>query len=149
MSIIFFGTFSIPSSHLFRYILFFLTYPSLIKSICFLPDGTPNRDVPCTTNSSVDYCCGEDSICLPNKVCLIHTGTFSRGSCTDQTWQSSSCPSFCLSGSSFLEVLLTFRLMTLRKSSPIRRWLYGRVLATVIRNLVLCKRSRSYLLQSS
>lgn len=139
MSIIFFSTFSIPSFAIFQYLLFFLTHSFLTKASCYFPDGTPTEDIPCTTNSSVgvDYCCGKGAICLANKICLTNTGVFARGTCTDKTWQSSICPRFCLSGSSFLEVFLTFGLMTLRKSSPTRRVPYCRVLAAVFRNLVL------------
>lgn len=140
MSCVFCGTFSIPSFAIFQYVLFFLTHSFLIKATCYFPDGTPTEDIPCTTNSSVkaDYCCGKDSICFENKICLNNIGTLARGSCTDKSWNSPACPFFCVSGKSSLEVLHTFRLMTLRKHRPFKRWRPDdRVPAAVFRNLVL------------
>lgn len=116
MSFNFLGPFSSLSFHVFRYVLLFLTHSTLIKSTCYFPDGTPSEDIPCYTNSSVDYCCGKDSLCFENKVCLNNIGTFARGSCTDKAWNSPTCPVFCISGNSCIQLILIFSLMMLPKS---------------------------------
>lgn len=39
-------------------------------------------------------------MCLSNNLCLNQDGAelISRGSCTDETWQSSECGQYCLDG---------------------------------------------------
>lgn len=103
MTFVLFSSFPNPSFLVlsFRYVLFFLARSTFVKSTCYFPNGTPSEDIPCTTNSSVDYCCGKNSMCFTNKVCLNFVGTLDRGSCTDKTWNSSACPFFCLSGNCF------------------------------------------------
>ncbi|KAI0098087.1 hypothetical protein GGR51DRAFT_539178 [Nemania sp. FL0031] len=65
---------------------------------CYYPRGNPsNTDIPCGDGVNHSHCCGFQSICLSNKLCLRTTGAFelSRASCTDSTWQSDNCPSHC------------------------------------------------------
>ena len=55
------------------------------------------NDVPCYVDESKDsHCCGDIAGCNTNRVCsdLVH-GDLGRGSCTDPTWKSPECPSFC------------------------------------------------------
>lgn len=132
------GTFPSLSSHVFRYVLLFVTYATLTQSTCYFPDGTPSEDIPCHSNSSVDYCCGKNSICFENQVCLNNVGTFGRGSCTDKSWNSSTCPFFCVSGNSCIELILIFRLMMLPKPRPTKQWRPDDSMpAALFRNLVL------------
>ncbi|KAL6856319.1 hypothetical protein J3F83DRAFT_448417 [Trichoderma novae-zelandiae] len=74
------------------------------NALCFYPDGTPAPgDVPCTDSTTNSVCCGTGYACLSNGICqatgdeLAKPGAseFVRGSCTDKTFRSSSCPSFC------------------------------------------------------
>ena len=46
-------------------------------------------------------------MCLSNNLCLNQGGAelISRGSCTDETWQSSECGQYCLDGNYVLAVL--------------------------------------------
>ncbi|RWA09606.1 hypothetical protein EKO27_g5498 [Xylaria grammica] len=65
---------------------------------CYYPQGNPSdSDIPCGDSTSHSHCCGFESICLSNKLCLHSTGSFelSRASCTDRSWQSPNCPSHC------------------------------------------------------
>ncbi|KAL7812178.1 hypothetical protein V8C44DRAFT_349586 [Trichoderma aethiopicum] len=73
-------------------------------ALCFYPDGTPAPgDVPCTDSTANSVCCGTGYACLSNGICqatgdeLKKPGAteFVRGSCTDKTFRSSACPSFC------------------------------------------------------
>lgn len=64
---------------------------------CFYPNGSPaNGDILCQ-DGNVSSCCGPNSICLTNGLCLSveQPFTLSRGSCTDSTWQSPQCPNVC------------------------------------------------------
>ncbi|PTB63350.1 hypothetical protein BBK36DRAFT_22627 [Trichoderma citrinoviride] len=74
------------------------------NALCYYPDGTPAPgDVPCTDSTANSVCCGTGYACLSNGICqatgdeLKKPGAteFVRGSCTDKTFRSSSCPSFC------------------------------------------------------
>lgn len=80
-----------------------------VAATCFYPNGDANGDTPCYVSKKESNCCGTGYACLSNKVCrLAHedsTGasmpySYGRGSCTDRTWTSPSCPLFCLIGSS-------------------------------------------------
>ncbi|TFB00012.1 hypothetical protein CCMA1212_008256 [Trichoderma ghanense] len=81
-----------------------LLLSSQATSLCYYPDGTPAPgDVPCTDSTANSVCCGTGYACLSNGICqatgdeLKKPGAteFVRGSCTDKTYRSSSCPSFC------------------------------------------------------
>jgi hypothetical protein len=80
---------------------------------CYWPDGTPALpDVPCTAGSGDTFCCWSGHTCLSNKLCLDpailpgNPGRYKRGTCTDSTWESSECPSFCTSGRMCTSLLL-------------------------------------------
>ena len=88
----------------YRIILFIALYMSLATALCYFPDGTiVERDTPCgsTGNST---CCGQGFACLSNNFCAVteyvnagpEQSTYVRGSCTDESWSSDSCPSYCL-----------------------------------------------------
>lgn len=67
---------------------------------CYFPDGSQSsRDTPCRTPSpgQASACCAYFDICLDNSLCLAQSGNevVSRGTCTDQSWQSSDCPRYC------------------------------------------------------
>lgn len=72
---------------------------------CYYPSGrmSPN-DTPCRDDTTHSTCCGQGYICLSNGMCqateteLAKEGAseYVRGSCTDKSWRSSSCPLFCI-----------------------------------------------------
>lgn len=66
-------------------------------SHCFYPNGDlMTSDTPCLPEEEVSPCCGEETTCLANGLCLkTLTGVLFRGTCTDHTWESSNCPQFC------------------------------------------------------
>ncbi|CAI6091816.1 unnamed protein product [Clonostachys chloroleuca] len=80
-------------------------FPSKPTAACYYPSGklAPN-DTPCRDDTSNSVCCGQSYACLSNGICqatgfqLLKPGAteFVRGGCTDKTWRSSSCPSFCV-----------------------------------------------------
>ncbi|CAG9982936.1 unnamed protein product [Clonostachys byssicola] len=80
-------------------------FPSNSSAACYYPSGklAPN-DTPCRDDTSDSVCCGQGYACLSNGICqatgaeLLKPGAteFVRGGCTDKTWRSSSCPSFCV-----------------------------------------------------
>ena len=67
---------------------------------CYYPNGDlVLADSPCDPDAEHSACCGAPPFgvaCLSNKLCRTQPGDFSRGSCTDPTWQSPECPSFCM-----------------------------------------------------
>jgi hypothetical protein len=76
---------------------------------CYYPDGSSAAsDTPCFSTSGASVCCGDGFACLANGICQVTSFAFIsnpdlnkqinyyRGSCTDQTWSSSSCPQFCI-----------------------------------------------------
>lgn len=63
---------------------------------CWFPDGSAaTGDTVCDSNINPSACCGSDSLCLANGLCLKY-GVIGRGTCTDSTWQSPLCPQYCL-----------------------------------------------------
>lgn len=69
---------------------------------CFYPDGTISPDTPCSTDSGHSACCGASSFCMDNGLCF-GGGILSRGSCTDENWESDSCASYCKKGETELQ----------------------------------------------
>lgn len=71
---------------------------------CYFPDGSVAvKDTPCNsyaTSYTESACCGYLEVCLDNHLCLAQSGAevISRGSCTDETWQSAECCQYCADG---------------------------------------------------
>lgn len=66
-------------------------------SQCYYPNGDEaSGDTPCYTDGRITHCCGGNSICLTNQLCLSLEQPYglSRGSCTDQSF-GPLCPSYC------------------------------------------------------
>lgn len=72
----------------------------IIHAKCYFPNGeTSYADVACDSSATDSFCCFSNQACLSNKLCYdIGNRTYARGTCTDQTWQSSACPNFCNDG---------------------------------------------------
>ena len=120
-------------------IFFFVFSPfTLIRSQskpCFYPNGKrADKDFACPqTSSDSDQhtaCCGNEGFtCSSNRVCHSTTDeSYARGSCTDISWQSSSCPHFCkLSKSAFWNVPILWDGLILHFTCKIRqcrKWLW-------------------------
>ena len=89
--------------------LIFLAFARLAHcQSCYYPDGSiAVNDTPCSSATGT-VCCGPGFACLENRVCQVTTEAqeadpdlnknilYIRGSCSDQTWASPDCPSFCL-----------------------------------------------------
>ncbi|KAL2127077.1 hypothetical protein VTI74DRAFT_11373 [Chaetomium olivicolor] len=67
---------------------------------CYFPNGDVSlSDRPCDSEAENSICCGAPPFggyCLSNKVCKSLAGLYSRGSCTDPTWQAPECQTFCI-----------------------------------------------------
>ncbi|KAN0101552.1 hypothetical protein V8E51_012062 [Hyaloscypha variabilis] len=64
---------------------------------CFYPDGVtvePNH-TPCNTTQVDSACCLPQDSCTAQGLCLGTSNFNYRGSCTDKTWRSNSCPQTC------------------------------------------------------
>lgn len=65
---------------------------------CYLPNGElePN-DQPCFPQNPESSCCGGSTyVCATNNMCAYYDGSYYViGSCTDKTWNSPACPSYC------------------------------------------------------
>ncbi|KAI1733999.1 hypothetical protein F4680DRAFT_365412 [Xylaria scruposa] len=86
------------------------SFATATQQKCYYPGGNPtDEDFPCGDGVNHSHCCGLNSICLSNKLCLHPSGSFelSRGSCTDSTWQSSNCPTYCTNVSTNSGIPLT------------------------------------------
>jgi hypothetical protein len=113
---------SIPSvtRHVYRYrmmqfpflllILFLVANIQLASAQCYYPDGSISTgDTPCTSTGN-STCCGSGYACLSNRICMAtgdeaqkpDASLYVRGSCTDPTWKSASCPLFCISSHDLL-----------------------------------------------
>jgi hypothetical protein len=79
--------------------------PLHVQCICYFPNGnTADDNFPCTDDERHSACCGRGVVCLSGGLCEMPEGSsnqdpYVRGSCTDRTWRSSSCPSFCIENS--------------------------------------------------
>ncbi|ROT35115.1 hypothetical protein SODALDRAFT_329289 [Sodiomyces alkalinus F11] len=72
----------------------------LCSARCYYPNGLrANGDFPCDPDDDDSPCCngGAGWSCMSNKLCKGPDGNIIRGSCTDQNWESPSCPQYCLS----------------------------------------------------
>ena len=82
-----------------------------VDAKCYSPNGDIQiHDVPCSPSAiaggDVSFCCGRGFTCLSNKMCMLsqdtstgdvnRVGSTFRASCTDKSWNSTECPSFCV-----------------------------------------------------
>jgi hypothetical protein len=77
-----------------------------VAGTCYFPNGETVNDTPCNPASANSTCCGPGYACLSNHVCSLteHTPTdisktspmYVRASCSDKSWTSPDCPSFCM-----------------------------------------------------
>ena len=85
--------------------LLLISTPYYVRATYYYPDGVTVAagDFPCTPDGD-SACCGDGFVCLSNNICMA-TGNevlkagqslYVRGSCTDRTWKSRNCPSFCI-----------------------------------------------------
>lgn len=88
-----------------RSIILSVCLPSLVHSLCYFPNGDiADNNFPCTDDTEESFCCGRGGVCLEGGLCSPPSGnydTYVRGSCTDKTWRSSSCPLYCVSNNRF------------------------------------------------
>ncbi|KAF7556427.1 hypothetical protein G7Z17_g1409 [Cylindrodendrum hubeiense] len=76
-----------------------------VTAACYYPNGdSASNDTACNPDDTYSPCCGDGYACLSDGVCQA-TGDeaqsddateYVRGSCTDESWESDSCPQFCL-----------------------------------------------------
>lgn len=105
----------LPSAALcfFFFFSFFVSPPTVLceeeAAKCYSPNGDLQiHDVPCNPSTGaggVSFCCGRGFTCLSNKVCMLsqdtstgdvtRVGSTYRASCTDKSWNSTECPTFC------------------------------------------------------
>ncbi|OCK76032.1 hypothetical protein K432DRAFT_361103 [Lepidopterella palustris CBS 459.81] len=87
---------------------FFVSTSALNSSTCYNPDKSQasSGNIPCFPSQDVSPCCGIGSLCTNTGLCVpggVSTSellsSLVRGTCTDQNWQSSECPQYCLSAS--------------------------------------------------
>lgn len=80
--------------------ILFLIFTSLVTSICYFPNGDiANNNFPCNGDAENSHCCNSGYVCYDGGLCLPWEGyedKYVRGSCTDQTWRSGACPSYCV-----------------------------------------------------
>lgn len=64
---------------------------------CYYPNGAlASNDIPCNANSPVSHCCNRNATCLDSGYCFGgQLDVLVRGSCTDQSFGSPSCPQRC------------------------------------------------------
>ena len=87
----------VPFSFRGSLILPLLCLPITTLQTCYFPSGdTAASDIPCSTSGD-SACCISNGYCLSNGLCITEM-VLAWGSCTDQTWTSSACPSFCRKG---------------------------------------------------
>lgn len=77
---------------------------------CYYPNGTSSVDTPCHSDNAASACCNEGATCLSNGLCLGGS-IVSRGSCTDQSWESPDCPQYCADGKHSLQAALNLFLL--------------------------------------
>lgn len=75
------------------------------NSTCYYPNGIENNGGACRPNADVSACCGPTFVCLSNGLCKPGPNTtktyaynFYRSGCTDASFNSTSCPRFCIDG---------------------------------------------------
>jgi len=70
---------------------------------CYYPNGDIETSHSAYNESAdVSACCNPGDLCLSNGYCFQQFGAWAdrvaRGSCTDSTWESNSCPYYCSDG---------------------------------------------------
>ena len=66
---------------------------------CYYPDGNLTKGPDAACSSGGGACCPYQWECLSNGLCYLPTANYyGRYTCTDATWQSSSCPQLCTEG---------------------------------------------------
>jgi len=95
-----------------QFLLILLLFTSLLSiataQTCYIRNGTdrntlidagPDLYQPCWTKQAFSMCCrkgpGGVDACLGNGLCINKANDTYRESCTDKTWQSSSCLNLC------------------------------------------------------
>lgn len=54
---------------------------------------------PCNPRAgSISLCCEFGDTCLANGLCVTPSGVYYNGGCTDDTYQSATCPQYCTTG---------------------------------------------------
>lgn len=67
---------------------------------CYFPDGSESGHLACSSSGTQAACCGDSQVCMDNGLCF-GDGIMSRGSCTDQDWNSKECSQYCGEGMCF------------------------------------------------
>lgn len=67
---------------------------------CYYPDGSVSeKDAPCGNAADGVACCPLGWSCVSNGLCWLDAESYyGRYTCSDRTWASDGCPSFCLGG---------------------------------------------------
>lgn len=78
-----------------------LTHASSVERTCYFPNGgvTPTYYQPCnaTVDGDASVCCDlSTSVCGSKGLCYGSNGYLYRGGCTDPSWKSAHCPTYCL-----------------------------------------------------
>ena len=79
-------------------IVFSLLLWRRIQAQCYYPDHTSEpSDIVCNASAPVSLCCQNGETCLKNGLCFSEWDTsVNTGTCTDKTWNSSTCFQQCL-----------------------------------------------------
>lgn len=127
--------FRLQSQNLCLLLTLTILIPLGSSASCYYPSrNLASGDSVCQPKADVSACCGPGYACLGNLLCRktkessgdsLAIGAVVRGSCTDQTFSSPSCPQFCRSaGSMFIEscyVIDKYYLADQSDSQPSRR----------------------------
>lgn len=133
-------------THFFAQALLFSTLSSCLNAQrCYLPNGdwdggSEDSAQPCNTEAEFSHCCGTEAICLSNGYCYDPSSvSIYRSSCTDKTWQSTACPTYCNDGMSLPPLHNPWVFTTTLVTDPlISRYGYGpRALSCAERLLLL------------
>ncbi|EEP79600.1 predicted protein [Uncinocarpus reesii 1704] len=84
-------------------LFWFFVAPSILFAssdarTCYLPTGEiAENDAPCFPQNPESSCCGGSTyVCATNNMCAYYDGSYYIiGSCTDKTWNSPACSSYC------------------------------------------------------
>ena len=102
--------FNLPIKALYPSFRFWSWKPFMASAqTCYFPDGSEaTSDTPCRSaliGDGPSACCNSLDACLDNHLCLEQLGgpMISRGSCTDETWQSPECSQYCADGKNNLQ----------------------------------------------